>query len=84
MRLREDDLEWRHVEGEIVALDRRRGRYFTVTDSGAVLWPQLAAGTTEEALVARLSQQYGIELGRAQDDVSTFLRWLEENDLLIR
>lgn len=84
MRLREEDLEWREVEGEILALDRRRGRYFTVTSSGALLWLALAEGTTAGALATRLSERFGIDQSRAGSDVASFLRWLDENGLLLR
>lgn len=82
MRLRQEDLDWREADGEILVLDRRRGRYFAVTASGGVLWPALATGTTEEELVTLLSERYSLDRSRAREDVLSFLSWLSENDLL--
>ena len=84
MRLRQEQLEWREAEGEILALDHRRGRYFTVPGSGAVLWQLLAEGTTEEALVTRLTERYRITPSQAREDLASFLGWLENNGLLVR
>ena len=36
------DLDWREVEGELVALDLRESRYLAVNRTGQVLWAALA------------------------------------------
>jgi hypothetical protein len=82
VRLRRDDIEWREADGEVLVLDRRRGRYLGVNRSGAPLWLELAGGTSEESLVSTLADAHGLGRERAQADVSTFLRWLEDQGLL--
>ena len=50
LRLRNDDLAWRTVDDEMIAIDVRDSTYLTANDSGALLWNALAAGTTREEL----------------------------------
>jgi hypothetical protein len=82
LRLRADALEWREIEGQVVVLDARKSTYLSVNLSGAPLWAELAKGTTKEALVDRLIDQFGLEPAQATNDVESFLRMLEEQELL--
>ncbi len=82
LRLREQAVEWRELDGEIVALDRPAGEYFAVTGSGALLWPLLLAGTTRPALVDALVERFDVDRARAAGDVDTFVAELERRALL--
>lgn len=84
MRLRDADLDWREVEGELVALDLRESRYLAVNRTGQVLWAALADGATRDQLVERLVEAFGIEHARASADVDAFTTELESRDLLVR
>jgi hypothetical protein len=76
IRLRSDQITWRAVEGEIIVLDHRNWNYVTIGESGALLWPLIAEGTTIEALAAVLSEAFGIDSDRARTDVESFLERL--------
>ena len=82
VRLRREQLEWREVEGEIVALDAGASEYLAVNATGATLWPLLAEGATREQLAARLVEAFGVDLERAAADVEVFLDSLETRGLL--
>jgi hypothetical protein len=82
LRVRPDAVEWREVDGEIVALDLRRAMYLTINPSGTKLWPALLEGATREELIARLSDEWGIGAEQAREDVDLFLRELAAQDLL--
>ena len=82
LRLRAADLQWRSVEGEVVALDLRGSQYLGVNNSGADLWDMLAAGTTRAALVAHLAGNYGLAPDVAGEHVEAFLGQLEAQDLI--
>jgi hypothetical protein len=84
LQLRDADLDWREVEGELVALDLRESRYLAINRSGRVLWGALAEGATRDQLVERLVEAFGIERARAVADVDAFTAELESRDLLIR
>ena len=76
------DIDWREIDGEVVVLDRREGRYLAINPSGTVLWPTLVEGSTEETLVERLATRYRLDRDRAQSDVRAFLDWLRGRSLL--
>lgn len=83
-RLRPGQVEWRAIEGEVVALDLKAAEYLGVNPSGAVLWPLLAHGAHREELVQALTTRFGIDRQRAAEDVEAFLAVLREKDLLDR
>ena len=59
LRVRAEAVEWRTVEGEIVALDLRRSLYLAINPSGATLWPALVEGASRDELVERLCAECG-------------------------
>jgi hypothetical protein len=82
LRLRPDALDWREVEGEIVALDVRASTYLAVNATGASIWPALLEGATRDELVNRLQGRFEIDQSRAEADVDAFLATLRQRDLL--
>jgi hypothetical protein len=72
LRLR-SGVEWERVDDEVVALDLSSSAYLGVNDTGAVLWPLVAAGTTEPALVEELTGRFDIDVERARADVHAFV-----------
>ena len=69
-------VEWQHVDDEVVVLDLNSSTYMALNDTGSVLWPLVAAGTTEAELVDALSSRFTIEPGRARADIGAFLERL--------
>jgi hypothetical protein len=84
LRLRSDDLEWREVEGEVVALDLRSATYIAINQTGARLWSTLAFGATRDELVDLLVEEYAIPRTQAQSDADAFVEMLDQQDMLIQ
>lgn len=82
LKLRGDRVRWREIDKDVVAVDIDRSTYLSTNGSGALLWLELAEGTTREALVERLVQAYMIDHDRAAADVEGFLAELDEQGLL--
>jgi hypothetical protein len=82
LKLRPTALEWREIEGEVVAVDLQKSVYLAANRSGAVLWPALAEGTTRAELVTRLADQFDLDRDRAAADVDAFVGALAEQGLL--
>jgi hypothetical protein len=82
LRLRSRALEWRVVEGEVIAIDGDTSQYLGLNGSGALLWQRLAEGSTRSSLVELLLSSFPIERKQAEADVDAFLASLEENRLL--
>jgi Coenzyme PQQ synthesis protein D (PqqD) len=82
LKLKSDAVEWREIEGEVVAIDRRTDTYLGVNESGAKLWRALAAGATREQLVDELVSAFEIPREQAAADADAFVRHLAEHELL--
>lgn len=82
LRLRRERLEWRCVDGEVIAVDLDASQYLGVNEAAAPLWEALAAGTTRDELVSRLAGEYGLDEARAARDVDEFLAALSDCRLL--
>ena len=81
LRLR-PGVEWQRLDDEVVALDLNSSSYLAVNDSGALLWPLVAEGTTERQMTETLSTRYALDEGRARSDVAAFLDQLRSLALL--
>lgn len=82
IRLRADALEWRTVEGEVVAVDLETSTYLAVNETGAFLWSSLAEGASMERLTSALAEEFGITPESARRDVEEFVATLREHDLI--
>jgi hypothetical protein len=82
LRLRVDDLHWREIDGEVIAIEARGSTYVAANGAGTLLWRALAAGTTPEALADELVRVYGIDRRRAADDIEHFLAQRTDQGLL--
>jgi hypothetical protein len=82
LRLRQDHLDWRVVDDEVIALDGRTSVYLSVNRAGLLLWQALGAGVTRGELVLRLRDAFGLAEAAAQRDVDAFLDELAGRDLL--
>jgi hypothetical protein len=84
IQIREGVLEWREVEGEVVALDLRNRTYLGVNSTGAALWPALVSGADRDALLSRLVERFSVSREQASVDLDAFLAELADRDLLVQ
>ena len=84
LRLREEDLSWRQIDAEIVAVDVVKSTYLSANESGAILWSLLVDGATRVELATALQDRYGIDRARAEADADAFVAALESRGLLRR
>jgi hypothetical protein len=84
LRLREADLHWREIDGEIIALEARDSTYVATNPAGALLWRALSAGTTREGLTDVLVREFGIPRAQGATDIDRFLAELDAEGLLVR
>jgi hypothetical protein len=82
IQIREGAVEWRDVEGEVVALDLRSRTYLAVNRTGAAIWPALVSGADREELLALLLEAFSVSRDEAAADLDVFLAELAEQDLL--
>ena len=86
VQVRDSDVVWREVQGDIVILSLTDSAYFRLNSTGAFVWKRLTedSGVEEDALVGALVDHYGIEQEQAADVVATFLSTLQQKGLITR
>ncbi len=82
LRLRPDTLQWREIDGEVVALDQEAATYLAGNPTASLLWRALSEGTTRAKLISALTEKYDIDDARAAADVEAFLVDLKTRKLL--
>lgn len=85
LRLDRKRVEWREVDGEIIALDLKASMYLAVSShSGDAAWTALAEGTTGDELLARVLAGFRVGREEAERDLDAFLKDLDDRGLLLR
>jgi hypothetical protein len=84
LRLQKQHVEWREVDGEVIALEQKQSAYLAANQSGSLLWRALADGSSEVELVRLLMSQYDIDADTARTDVDGFVSDLDQMGLLER
>jgi hypothetical protein len=82
IRLRDEALDWRAVDGEVVALDFESGVYLAATRSGALMWERRDSGSTVDELSRCLVDAFGIPNDVASADVRDFVAEMAAHRLL--
>jgi hypothetical protein len=82
LQLRTVGLEWREIEGEVVAVDLEGSVYLAINRTGAALWPSLAEGATRNDLIRTLIDRYELNESTAAADVDSFVAMLKEQNLV--
>jgi hypothetical protein len=82
LRLRDTDLHWREIDGEVIALEARGSTYLAANGAGTVLWRALVDGSTREGLADELVRAYGLDRERAVADADRFVDSLLAQGLL--
>jgi hypothetical protein len=82
VQIRQNDLTWREVDGEVIALDLVSSTYFTTNRTGTVLWRTMVDGSTVGELVSTLQMTFDLAEDVAVTDVAAFLKLLDDNSLL--
>ena len=82
LRLRQEGLNWREIDGEVVVLDVKSSQYLNLNATGCVLWLLLAEGASKRQLVERLIEEFDVTEPTAQADVDAFIASCRDNGLL--
>lgn len=82
LRLRDEGLNWREIDGEVVVLDVERSHYLNLNAAGCVLWLMLAEGATVDQLVDKLIEEFDVDEPTARGDVEGFIASCRDNELL--
>lgn len=70
------------ADGETVLLDLASGAYFTLNETGTLIWERLAAGATPEELATALAEAFAVAHEVARRDVDALVAELLEAGLV--
>ena len=76
------DVAWRRVDDEVLVLHLRTGYYYSLNETGARLWEELAAGTGFSSACAVLAREFAVEADAARADAEAVLAELCRENLL--
>lgn len=76
-----EDVVHESLDGEVVLVNLRNGRYYSLEDTGAELWEWLLAEGDAAQLVSRVSSKYR-DSGEIEAGVTCFLESLVEEGLV--
>jgi len=67
---------------EIAMLDIQQDRYLSLNKSGAKIWQFLTDGLTGQQIIDRLSEEFGVERVRLEQDLLNLLNELIERGMI--
>lgn len=70
------------LEGESIVLNLESGRYYTLNNTGTMLWVQLSKGCSTDSLLQSLRASGKISEKRAKQDLTVFLGNLASEGLI--
>jgi hypothetical protein len=71
----------RELDGEMVLLDLRSGRYFGLNATAARVWEMLKAQMPEDTMVQALVDEFDVTDDRARADIEAFVTVLVDRGL---
>lgn len=69
-------------ENGVVLFSLTAGKLFRANRTGARIWSAISQGKDAELLAQELSNEFGISVSRATEDISRFLQSLTRSELL--
>ena len=75
-------VEWRRVDGRVVAMDVETGDCVALNRTGAALWEAVVGGADAERLARVLVERFDVAEATARADVDSFLGALRARGLL--
>jgi hypothetical protein len=71
------------IDGEVVIVNFKNGRYYSLENVGAVVWDCLARGMTLPAIVAHLEARYEGDGAAITEGVNTFVTVLLKEGIVV-
>lgn len=75
---------WRKTGEEAVILNLETSEYYSLNDTGTLIWELLNSGKNSAKIAETLAAEYGIPAGQAAADTAAFLKHLAKLKILRR
>jgi hypothetical protein len=80
MKIQQPPVSHECIDGEVVIINMETGTYYSLVGLAASLWQSIAAGTTRDALLARVASAYANE--NANEEAIAFFDALADEGLI--
>ena len=70
------------IDGEAIIINMSTGTYYSARDTGAFVWPLLAAGLTVAEVMVRVTDRYDVAPERVATDLAVFVATATRDRLL--
>lgn len=77
------EISWRNVNGKTIILNLKTGEYFTLNDTGEILWKGICESQKPSELVLSLANEYSMDNKEVERDVLDFISGLLQKEVLI-
>ncbi len=77
------NLSSQQIDGELVILDKDNGQIHQLNSVASLIWQQLEAGLSVDAIVKKLTQFYEVDVAMAKADLDKVLQQFKDLELLI-
>ncbi len=77
-----DHVSWRRVENEAVVLDLNSSDYFSLNETGLLIWEKIGEGSNLEELAEAVAAEYDVEEKAAKTDVKKLVDELLKKKLI--
>jgi len=73
---------WREVDGEAVILGGDGNSYFSLNETGTMMWKLINKGLSAESIIAAAAREYGVTRGTIKKDYDGLIKTLVKEKLL--
>jgi hypothetical protein len=77
-----DGLMWRDVDGEAVILDMENDTYYSLNETGSLVWKMIDDKKSVEEIASMLSVKYGISAKKAEKDINEIISKFRKDKLI--
>jgi len=74
---------WRRVDDETIILDLNSSVYYSLNDTGSLIWERLEKGAEPESIAAELCAEFSVQPDAASRDIAQIVASLHKENLLI-
>ena len=70
------------LDKEVVILNLKNGEYYSLNETGALVWELVCSGMSSEDIAREFSEQFSRTVPDSRSDTKEFLEELEQNGLV--
>jgi hypothetical protein len=77
-----DNVTWKNVSSGVVLLNLESGEYYTLNESGSLIWTDLVESKPESDIIEHMAAEFDCDVGLAKTDFEEYLEYLIGEKLL--